>query len=1186
MNQRPDFIHWNPTTVPKFIRTTCAVFCLLAIALALITIPCSATADTQDVSADEGLAGDSPAANSTAESTTLITETPTVVPTDEVTAEPTTEVTTNPREALSENQAAETVETGESVGNSAIGPTVMTEPVVTVTIGPIPPIRPLADFGSTPIRGSVPLTVAFTDLSKGKVNGWAWYFGDETYDQAWTRQTTQALWTARTAHTSVALLDGSIVLMGGTNYKVLYNDMWLSTDKGQTWKQQTAKAEWSPREGQSAVVLQDGSIVLMGGRDDSQSYNTVWRSTDKGKTWTVRKANPGWKERFDFSSVVLPDNSIVIMGGGQNNEQLLNDVWRSDDYGLTWKQQTAKAEWSPREGQSAVAMPNGSIVLMGGGDYSSNPFNDVWISTDKGKTWKQQTAKAEWSPRERQSAVAMPDGSIVLMGGGDYVTLFNDIWRSRDNGISWTQLNANADWTKRQGQSAVATPDGSIVLMGGYGSESTVASLNDVWRMETAGSSVQNPTHTYTTEGNYSVALQVSNAVVYNSTLKNQYISVSEDHAVHWVLDTTPPTPPDTFNVYYGMPPSDRFSEGYISKIADSMGITANDPGDSSNVSLGEGPDFRGLYVKPDNIELLIHKQSNAILMHNYDKWYNVSSYNASTSGNGVALPSDNEAYQIARLHISHISANIPGGDQVDYTNKNIHRDNKIIDESGNILWQDVSVSFGRTPVDGYPVFGDTMSVEIGTDRQVISVFTNWRNWTKNSTEYAKSVPFSPDGFERFKHAGVRPRNMPSDYWMEARNLTVVVDSVKIAWYSPPPAEADEAYLQPVYVVSGHVIADGRTDAFIPVDVPATAQNYVAMPGLEADVISADTAGAYSSGAGSADILAQVPQAASRISAESPPPSGNSVGSDNPDENAESDEDRPNRVYGAAPSKYYDPLNATFNSSTGLCNDMDSHRDMCASIPSIDGFMYTLVDGTKSTDKSGTTTYVWENVTPLDIIANASPDKWIDPDPKYSGILVDGKKYQGNDTQYADKADFAYYLGHGNAGEISFSNLSFETFPSIDPRTYFLHLTNASIYLGNTNARYVVFDSCNTLNLSGTRRDGSAWGWEGWESSFGPKLRMILSFDTESRISQHRGTYFAQRMVGVLNNPDYTGKATIMQSWWDATDLTEEADHVPAIIYRGTTDTDTLPTLRGWAYGKRGTTFYWVGHKVPGVNQT
>ncbi len=153
-----------------------------------------------------------------------------------------------------------------------------------------------------------------------------------------------------------------------------------------------------------------------------------------------------------FSSVALPDGSIVVMGGTPNGGTYYNDTWLSTDNGATWTQQTASAEWTARHEFSSVALPDGSIVVMGGYDDTGNK-NDVWRSTDKGATWTRQTAGAEWTARYSQSSVAMPDGSIVLIGGHDDVTgVTNDVWRSTDKGATWTQQTANARMDRTTGR--------------------------------------------------------------------------------------------------------------------------------------------------------------------------------------------------------------------------------------------------------------------------------------------------------------------------------------------------------------------------------------------------------------------------------------------------------------------------------------------------------------------------------------------------------------------------------------------------------------------------------------------------------------------------------------------------------------------------------------------------------------
>ena len=199
---------------------------------------------------------------------------------------------------------------------------------------------------------------------------------------------------------------------------------WFFGDENYTeaWTQQTASAGWSARTYHSSVVMPDGSIVLMGGTDTGIiSYNETWRSTDNGSTWELANGSSGWSARWSHTSVAMPDGSIVLMGGENGiGTYYMNDTWRSTDNGETWTQLTASPGWSARKGHSSVAMPDGSIVLMGGYDHVYF-YNDTWRSTDNGATWALVNGSSGWSGRMAHSSVAMPDGSIVLMGGSERI---------------------------------------------------------------------------------------------------------------------------------------------------------------------------------------------------------------------------------------------------------------------------------------------------------------------------------------------------------------------------------------------------------------------------------------------------------------------------------------------------------------------------------------------------------------------------------------------------------------------------------------------------------------------------------------------------------------------------------------------------------------------------------------------
>lgn len=375
---------------------------------------------------------------------------------------------------------------------------------------------PTAAFSGAPTSGIVPLTVTFTDASTVlPAGGWAWFFGDETYTQAWTQQNASSGWSKRSAQSTVVMQDGTIVLMGGGYGSSYFNDTWRSTDSGVTWTMVNASSGWSNRSAHSSVAMPDGSIVLMGGYDGSYK-NDTWKSTDKGTTWTLVNESSGWSKRNGQTCVAMPDGTIVLMGGWDGSIGW-NDTWKSTDDGITWTLVNASSGWSERSELLSVVMPDGSIVLIWGISDHIGMY-DTWRSTDAGATWTEISA-ASMPERPYAGSVAMPDGSILIMGG-DGPSSYNDMWRSTNFGATWTLVNADCGWSARTRIHSVAMPDGSIVLVGGR-------NLNDTWRFQPTGSSIQNPSHTYTIPGTYQVALQVYNTEVYNSTRKTGYITVS-----------------------------------------------------------------------------------------------------------------------------------------------------------------------------------------------------------------------------------------------------------------------------------------------------------------------------------------------------------------------------------------------------------------------------------------------------------------------------------------------------------------------------------------------------------------------------------------------------------------------------------------------------------------------------------
>ena len=465
-------------------------------------------------------------------------------------------------------------------------------------------VPPSAGFLASPTTGLPPLAVNFTDGSSGTPAGYAWFFGDETYAGSWTRITAAAQWTKRLRPAVAVTPDGTIVLMGGHDDTGNKNDVWKSTDRGATWMLVNASPGWIGRHAHAAVALPDGSIIMTGGFN-SNSKREVWKSSDKGATWSVLNASPYFTARYYHTMDVLTDGSIVIIGGYGDTEGRMNDVWRSADGGLTWTQMTAAAAWSERDSHATAALPDGSLVLMGG--FDNDYRNDVWRSEDKGASWTLVNASPGWAPRRMPAAAAMPDGSIVLTGGYDDTSRMSDVWLSRDRGDTWNLASESPGWPKRDGHALVVLPDASILLLAGYdntGSSLTELVKNDTWRFQPAGSTAKNPQHTFATEGTYSVALRVYNADGYDSMLKKGYITAGTAGGVLPLPPyTDSPTDPDSDGIYEDLNANGRLDFADIVLYFDYLDwIAANEPLAAFDLNGNGRIDFADLVMLYDEI--------------------------------------------------------------------------------------------------------------------------------------------------------------------------------------------------------------------------------------------------------------------------------------------------------------------------------------------------------------------------------------------------------------------------------------------------------------------------------------------------------------------------------------------------------------------------------------------------------
>jgi N-acetylneuraminic acid mutarotase len=273
-----------------------------------------------------------------------------------------------------------------------------------------------------------------TGGAAGEDIGWSAFSSTYVFDAstgAWSR--TGLLNTARTATAATTLLDGRVLVAGGTFMDRTSPDPPRTLDTTELWSPTSGTWSRGPhlggnRAGASSVLLADGRVLLVGGfaRLDDAPHQVATTETYDPATDRWSPAGSLATARIGFTLVALADGGAIVAGGfgvsGPTGFAYLSSAERFDPSTSSWSP-TADLPY-PVAGAAGARLIDGRVLLAGGstrlqaeqaGTIVSGLTADAVLFDATTNAWSATVPMP--SPRAGASAVALPDGSVVVVGG-------------------------------------------------------------------------------------------------------------------------------------------------------------------------------------------------------------------------------------------------------------------------------------------------------------------------------------------------------------------------------------------------------------------------------------------------------------------------------------------------------------------------------------------------------------------------------------------------------------------------------------------------------------------------------------------------------------------------------------------------------------------------------------------------
>lgn len=273
--------------------------------------------------------------------------------------------------------------------------------------------------------------------------------------------------TARSYHTATLLLDGKVLVTGGSTYNgsITYLDTTELYDPiAGTWSAGPAMATGRSRH--TATLLRSGAVMVAGGDSSTGPTNSVQLYQSGNWSALPNLANGS----FDHTATLIPGGKVLIIGGIDNTYG--NALSRVEVYNIALSTRTTLSSMQYARGRhSATLLPDGKVVIIGGFEPQSsyaelmvesyNPENDQWG----------EVGLLSFEPGiDTIPVTLLPNGQLLFCGG---------VYNVGTN--TWTAVPAATTVTDTKGSLAALLPTGKVLQVNPSSASLYLPDFTDSW---------------------------------------------------------------------------------------------------------------------------------------------------------------------------------------------------------------------------------------------------------------------------------------------------------------------------------------------------------------------------------------------------------------------------------------------------------------------------------------------------------------------------------------------------------------------------------------------------------------------------------------------------------------------------------------------------------------------------------